>query len=270
MRQDISKDNWAAALLNLARLDGAVQHGGLKEAWSIRAAMVGFAEGSRLPDKRAFYLGLLRGDETQDIRAFSKWFEMLSSWTKEDTLPPPLPSHLLFKEIMEGDPLELPIRLYHSGFTHTMLPCLTQPHKVKSQAEQGLMMLKDLNQHRAILAQRLSHKKHDHRLWHVAALFLKWPALTPSSAAQLLGLSISGAGKLLQRAALAAICVETSGQHNYKLYVSADCVKTFGLGLSTRNKTRHKGPFSPMDQKYELALRHLDDALKLFDDLVIP
>lgn len=252
MQQGISKDDLTARLLTIGRLDGAVEHGGLIRPWQIRAAILGFADGARLPDKRGFYLSLLRGDETKDTAAFWAWHERLFS-SELDPSPPPLP-----------------VQLYQSGLTQTILPCLTQPHKLQSQAERGLVVLKGLIQYRALLAQRLGHKKSDQRLWQVAALSLKWPALTPLSLAGSLRLSISGAGKLLQRAARLNICVEITGQHNYKLYIPGDCVSSFGLGQAAPRNTWRKALSSPMDQKYDTALRQLDDALKAFDNLPYP
>jgi len=266
MHHNLSKEGIWATFLALGRLDGAVAHCDLKHAWQLRAAIIGFAAGHQLKDKSSFYLSLLRGDDRKDLTLFRIWYDRLIK-TKRLEESPSL-SFDMIQNIFDGDDLTLPTRLYQYGVTQTPLPCLTQPKNLQRQSQQGLRLLADLNKQRHRFASRLSHGKHDLRLWQVAALSLKWPALTPSSAARDLGISISGAGKLLQRAEDLGLLVETTGRHNYKLYIARDSVRELGFTHLALPRDGASSLPAPMDQNFELALKKLDDILKTLEPLI--
>lgn len=263
MRHNLSQDEAWAIFLALGRLDGAVAHCDFKHAWQLRAAIIGFAVGHQLKDKSSFYLSLLRGDDRKDLTLFRIWYDRLIK-TKKLEEPPAL-SRDMVQGLFDGDGLALPSRLYQYGVTRTPLPCLTQARNLRRQSEQGLRLLTDLNKQRHRFASHLSHGKHDLRIWQVAALSLRWPALTPSSAARDLDISISGAGKLLQRAEDLGLLIETTGRHNYKLYIARDSVRE--LGFTHLALPRDSAPPLPalMDQNFELALQKLDDTLKTLE-----
>jgi len=64
------------------------------------------------------------------------------------------------------------------------------------------------------------------------------PCLAARSVAPLLGISISGAGKLLERAARLGLLIQTSGRETWRSYVTPDVALALGLNMPDRGRPR--------------------------------
>lgn len=93
----------------------------------------------------------------------------------------------------------------------------------------------------------------------LAALSIHRPLLSPQSVSQLLGLSVAGASKLLERAASAGLVVEITQRRTWRVFLAADLAITFGYIRAQRGRPRSEPPPLP-------ASRDLSDVFDAFDD----
>lgn len=151
--------------------------------------------------------------------------------------------------------LAFPALLRRIGLTRTALPCLIvgdasqrpardpRPVLLKRllkqltrRAEAGLERLDALEAttRRAAIAIAAEHRPG--KLLDLARISLTRPCLAARSAAPLLGITISGAGKLLERATMLGIMAEISGRGSWRTYVTPDIA--IALGLRARDRGR--------------------------------
>ena len=153
--------------------------------------------------------------------------------------------------------LAFPVTLARMGITDTPLPCLVagdagqrfaldaRPALLKRRlkqltrsAEDGLARLDRLEDVARRNAAAVAGELRPGKLLDLARLCLSRPCLAARSVAPMLGISISGAGKLLERAARLGLLVETSGRESWRSYVTPDVALSLRLIAPERGRPR--------------------------------
>ena len=180
--------------------------------------------------------------------------------------------------------LALPLFLHRFGLTESPLPCLVGGAKslrlrskpspdvlrsvlrpLVSAAQRGLEMLDAMEaDHRRALKVIVSAPK-SKGLVRLLTLTLSSPLLSPKAAGEKLGLSISGAGKLLDRAASFGLLVEVSGRTAWKRYLVPDLAVAFGLAPSPKGRPKKLAESQPYDRDLASAFDTFDDEMRLLD-----
>ncbi|WP_449469975.1 hypothetical protein [Sphingobium chungangianum] len=144
--------------------------------------------------------------------------------------------------------LNLPRLLHSMEVTATPLPCLAIADKalrltprdseaivarflrqIADVAATGLQRLDAMEEHRLRAAAVAGNILRPGKLLPLLALLQLRPVTSPRVVAQQLELSISGAGKLLARAADAGLLVEISGRQAWRTYLVTDLAVAFGF-----------------------------------------
>ncbi|HQS96532.1 MAG TPA: hypothetical protein PK823_08565, partial [Novosphingobium sp.] len=158
--------------------------------------------------------------------------------------------------------LAFPLTLRRIGLTRHALPCMalgdpsqrfaSDPRPVllrrllkavQKRAEDGLDRLERLEATTRRAATALAKEHRPGKLADLGRLTLTRPCLAARSLAPLLGLTVSGAGKLLERAAALGLMVEISGRESWRTYVAPDVA--IALGLRRANRGRPPSTTSP-------------------------
>lgn len=170
--------------------------------------------------------------------------------------------------------LAFPVTLRRLGITQTPLPCLVagdpgqrfalDPRtallkrlckQLRRSAENGLERLDRLESHARRCAAAIAGERRPGKLAELVAITFARPCLAARSLAPLLGITISGAGKLLERATRLGLLVETSGRGTWRSYVTPDVALALGLIAPERGRPRLPSLPSPA----------LDSILATFD-----
>ncbi|WP_145206797.1 hypothetical protein [Sphingobium sp. B2] len=170
--------------------------------------------------------------------------------------------------------LGLPIVLRRIGITASPLPCLVaggpgqrfalDPRtavlkrlckQLRRSAEDGLARLDRLEAGARRSAAAIAAEHRPGALAKLGRLALARPCLAARSVAPLLGITVSGAGKLLDRATRLDLLVEISGRGTWRSYVTPDVALALGLIAPDRGRPRTPPPSSPA----------LDTVLATFD-----
>lgn len=151
--------------------------------------------------------------------------------------------------------LAFPLILRRIGLTRTALPCMalgepsqrfaSDPRPVllrrllkalRRQAEDGLERLERLeaSARRTALAVAAEHRPG--KLADLARIALARPCLAARSLAPLVGVTVSGAGKLLERATALGVMAEISGRGSWRTYVTPDVAQALGLRSADRGR----------------------------------
>ena len=144
--------------------------------------------------------------------------------------------------------LSLPLLLARMGMTKTPLPCLVAGDKamrlaprdatpivrrvlrdLASQAEDGLATAFELEAERQRWIKLLGEARKPGALRGLAALGLRAPILRPEQVGRALGVSRSGAGKVLERAAEHGLLVEISGRLSWRVYMAPGLARRLRL-----------------------------------------
>jgi len=144
--------------------------------------------------------------------------------------------------------LGMPALLKALGVTRTPLPCLVAADKalrlaprdrdaiiarylkaLARSAEAGLERLDGVETERIRAAHAVARVLRSGKLLDLALLLQRRPVLTPLGVARTLRLSLSGAGKLLARAADSSLVVEISGRRAWRAYLVPDLAITYGF-----------------------------------------
>lgn len=160
--------------------------------------------------------------------------------------------------------LAFPVQLKRMSITTRALPCLVvgDPGQRFMQADRPALLKRLLKQLRRIAEDGLARLDRletfgragaralarEHRPGALAALgrlTLSRPCLAARSLAPLLGLTISGAGKLLTRAARLGLLIEISGRSSWRCYAVPDIAVSLGLAKPSRGRPRLPPPASP-------------------------
>jgi len=163
--------------------------------------------------------------------------------------------------------LGLPLVLRRLGITTATLPCLVvgdagqrfalDPRPVllkrllkqlRRSAEEGVARLDRLEETARRSAATIATEHRPGKLAELGRVALSRPCLAARSLAPLLDLTISGAGKLLQRAARLGLLVETSQRGTWRSYVAPDIAIALGFVAPDRGRPRAAPrPFPALD-----------------------
>lgn len=162
--------------------------------------------------------------------------------------------------------LGLPALLKALGVTRIALPCLVAADKalrlsprdrdtivprylkaLARSAEASLDSLDGLEGERLRAAKVIDRALRPGKLVSLAALLQQRPLLTPLWVARTLRLSLSGAGKLLARAASEGLAVEISGRQAWKIYLTPDVAQTFGFRARPVGRPPTLSNLAPLD-----------------------
>lgn len=166
------------------------------------------------------------------------------------------------------------------GITARPLPCLVAPDKalrlaprdptiprrslkrLAKAAEDGLAQLVAMEADRRRAAAVLADQHRPGALVALVALTQRRPLLAPVGVARALGVGISGAGKLLKRAAALGLLVEISGRQSWRAYLVPDLAVRFGFISPPRGRPRAVPPATvPVDA----LLAQFDAEMAAFD-----
>jgi hypothetical protein len=170
--------------------------------------------------------------------------------------------------------LAFPTLLRRMGITASPLPCLVagdpgqrfalDPRpallkrlckQLRRAAEDGLARLDRLERHARRSAAVIAGEHRPGKFGDLGRIALSRPCLAARTLAPLLDLTVSGAGKLLERATRLGLLVETSGRGTWRSYVTPDVALALGLVAPARGRPRLPPPSSPA----------LDPVLAAFD-----
>lgn len=170
--------------------------------------------------------------------------------------------------------LAFPTLLRRMGITARPLPCLVagdpgqrfalDPRpallkrlckQLRRAAEDGLARLERLESQARRSAAAIAGEHRPGKLADLGRIALARPCLAARTLAPVLDLTISGAGKLLERATRLGLLVETSGRGTWRSYVTPDVALALGLVAPERGRPRLPPPSSPA----------LDPVLAAFD-----
>ncbi|RVT90322.1 hypothetical protein [Sphingomonas crocodyli] len=162
--------------------------------------------------------------------------------------------------------LSLPILLHRMGITAAPLPCLVagdkgarfgtrDPDAVVSRvlrdlahsATDAVAMLAQIEADRRRWIEVLAAERKPGALRDLAALTMRQPLFRPEPLARQLGLSLSGAGKLLERAAALGFVTEISGRGSWRVYMIPDMARRLGLAPMLRGRPAKPPPLPKRD-----------------------
>lgn len=161
--------------------------------------------------------------------------------------------------------LALPILLTRLHVTPLPLPCLVGGDKamragrndcerlgdailrdLRARAADGLAIARGLEADRARWIRALSEERRPGLLRALAILWLGQSVFRPEQLAQRLGITRSGAGKLLDRAAEHGLLQEVSGRRSWRVYLAPDMARRLGFAPPLRGRPP-KPPALPKD-----------------------
>lgn len=196
-------------------------------------------------------------DETP---ALARALALLDDWARRDRTITPW--------------LAFPVVLRRMGLTQRTLPCLVTGDpgqrfvqgdrpallkrllkQLRRSAEDGLTRLERLEDTVQRGAATIAAQHRPGKLADLGRLALTRPCLAARSLALQLDLTVSGAGKLLERATRLGLLVEISGRGTWRSYVTPDIAVSLGLVAPPRGRPRLVPAPSPM----------LDSVLAAFD-----
>lgn len=144
--------------------------------------------------------------------------------------------------------LAIPALLRSVQITHAALPCLVLGDKafrlapnesqaiilrnlrtLANRAEDGLQRLQALEDHRLRAAAAIRDARRPGKLLELIALVQFAAVVSPRQVAQRLNVTLSGAGKLLSRAADLDLLAEVSGRRAWRIYMAPDLAIAFGF-----------------------------------------
>lgn len=162
--------------------------------------------------------------------------------------------------------LALPILLHRMGITQRPLPCLVAGDarlrfgtrdsgalmrrllgELCNRAEAGLLSLDAMERARARALGILRDQRRPGALREFLALLQVAPLQTPEAVSRNLGLTLSGAGKLLQRAAQLGLVKEVSNRRSWRLYMTPDLAIALGFEAPPRGRPP-RPPAAPATQ----------------------
>lgn len=180
--------------------------------------------------------------------------------------------------------LTVPWLLKSMKITHAALPCLTIGDKAlrraprdaqtiivrnlrafADRAEEGLVRLQALEDNRLRAADAIRDAHRPGKLATLLSLMQFVPVASPRLVAETLDLTISGAGKLLARAADLDLVVEVSGRQAWRTYVARDLALSFGFVQRSVGRPlappKYSANLEPVLQVFDREMAELDAKL---------
>lgn len=173
--------------------------------------------------------------------------------------------------------LGLPFALRDLGLSGAPLPCLTGGAKafrlrktidqqdwlaalraLEASALSGLAHLDNLERHYRLAQRAIAEEYRPGALPRLLALTSFRPLLGPQSVATILGMSVAGASKLLERAAGAGLLVEINHRRSWRQFLTPDLASAFGFIETRRGRPRTVPPPLPADRKMAEAFAEFD------------
>lgn len=165
-----------------------------------------------------------------------------------------------------GPWLGMPALLKALGVTRTPLPCLVAADKalrlaprdrdaivprylkaLAAAAEAGLERLDGVEAERLRAASVIARALRPGTLVGLMALSQRQPLITPLGIARTLGITVSGAGKLLARAAREGLVVEISGRQAWRAYIPPDLAVAYGFRRRPAGRPTLAPSLAPLD-----------------------
>lgn len=181
--------------------------------------------------------------------------------------------------------LAFPMTLRRIGLTRTALPCMVpgdaaqrfamdpRPvllrrllRTVRKQAEDGLERLDRLEATARRTARAIAAEHRPGKLADLGRIALARPCLAARSLAPLTGLTVSGAGKLLERATALGLLAEVSGRGSWRTYVAPDIAISLGLRSAERGRPPSVSTPAPeveaILQSFDSEMADIEDRLR--------
>lgn len=183
--------------------------------------------------------------------------------------------------------LGLPFMLRDLGVCAAPLPCLTGGAKafrlrktlgeadwltalraLEASAQSGIAHLDELDRHHRLAQRAIANEYRPGALPRLLALTSFRPLLAPQSVATLLGMSVAGASKLLERAAEAGLLVEISRRRSWRQFLTPDLATAFGFIEPRRGRPRNEPLPLPTDPKIAEAYDAFDREMAEIDAML--
>ncbi|MEG3162864.1 hypothetical protein U1763_20375 [Sphingomonas sp. LB2R24] len=197
----------------------------------------------------------------------------------------------LLTAFLQADPsimawLALPVLLHRLGLTEAPLPCLVAGDRqllnasrerdrgaavrrilrsLEAAAIAGRQSLKAIEDARAVSIVALVRERRPSSLARLATLLMVAPVQSPEAVARRLKLTLSGAGKLLARAAAVGLVVEVSGRLAWRVYVVPDLAITLGFVAAPKGRPALRPGLPLPDRDLADILAQFDSELAAFD-----
>lgn len=174
--------------------------------------------------------------------------------------------------------LGVPLALRDLGATRTPLPCLAggaKAFRLKRQLDEAdwLAVIRSIEAAASMGLERLDQLERLYRdarraiarefragaLPSLLALSMSRPLLSPQSVANFLNMSVAGASKLLERAVGSGLIVEVTRRRTWRVFLSADVARAFGLVKPGPGRPRKEPP--ALDPTPDLS-----EVLSVFDE----
>ena len=183
--------------------------------------------------------------------------------------------------------LGLPFALRDLGICAAPLPCLAGGIKafrlrktveqadwlaavraLEASARSGLAHLDDLERHYRAAQRAIAAEYRPGALPRLLALTSYRPLLGPQSVATLLGMSVAGASKLLERAAEAGLLVEINPRRSWRQFLTPDLATAFGFVEPRRGRPRKDPPPLPAHPRIAEAFDTFDREMAEIDAML--
>lgn len=194
-------------------------------------------------------------------------------------------------DFLKADPtiaawLALPVLLHRLGLTEAPLPCLVSGDRqllhatrerdrgvairrilrsLEAAAIAGRRSLKAIEDARSISAAAVVGERRPTSLRRLTTLMMVAPVQSPEAVARRLKLTLSGAGKLLSRAAALGLVVEVSGRRAWRIYVVPDLAIALGLVATPKGRPAMRPALPPASRDLAAVLAEFDSELAAFD-----
>lgn len=180
--------------------------------------------------------------------------------------------------------LSLPVLLHRLGLTERTLPCLVEGDRrllfaprdrgpairrilraLEAAALRGRKSLVAMENAHAICIRALANEHRPTALRRLAALLMVAPVQSPEAVARRLGLTLSGAGKLLTRAEVLGLVREISGRRTWRTYVVPDLAVSLGFVAPPTGRPRGRPTVPPKSADIASLLEEFDRDMAEFD-----
>lgn len=180
--------------------------------------------------------------------------------------------------------LSLPIFLHRLGLTERALPCLVDGDRqllvasrdrgpslrrrlraLEAAALKGRKALVAIEDSQALAAAALANELRPTALKRLIALLMRAPVQSPENVARQLKLTLSGAGKLLSRAASLGLILEVSGRRAWRTYVVPDLAITLGFLSPPKGRPRSRPTLDIPNANIDSILQEFDREMAEFD-----